>query len=118
MAITILPIEALQELGYDDLIETMTGQEDRPFPKGERLFETASALVTEYTRGSTIPSGLENEAVVRVMGWLYSTAKRDGGIKSQKVDDLSIEFYSSSKNVMRNSGAVYLLSPFIQRRAI
>ena len=41
---------------------------------------------------------LENEALIRVVGWMYSTKKRDGGLKSQKVDDLEVEYFSNHKS--------------------
>ncbi|MYC28154.1 MAG: hypothetical protein F4X63_09220 [Nitrospira sp. SB0662_bin_26] len=115
MAITITGLEVFQELNLDDFIT----ETDTLDTKGQRLFDVASAIVQEYTRGSTVPDAIENEAVVRVTGWIHSTRKRDGGIKSQKVDDLEVEYFSNHKTgVLKHSGAETLLSPFKQRRAL
>ena len=83
-----------------------------------RHYPVASLLVEEYARGSTIPVEIENEAVVRLTGFLHSTATSHGGIRSQKVDDLEVSYFSNHKAALRNSGAETLLSRFKQRRAV
>ena len=85
----------------------------------QRHFPIASALVEEYVRGSDgIPGELTNEAAVRLTGFLANTATTHGGIRSQKVDDLEVQYFANNKNALRNSGAENLLSPFKQRRAV
>ena len=83
-----------------------------------RHFPVATVIVEEYARGSTIPVEIENEAVVRLTGFLHSTATSHGGIRSQKVDDLEVSYFSNHKAALRNSGAEMLLSRFKQRRAV
>ena len=83
-----------------------------------RHFPVASLMVEEYARGSTIPVEIENEATVRLTGFLHSTATSHGGIRSQKVDDLEVSYFSNHKAALRNSGAETLLSRFKQRRAL
>ena len=115
MAITITGLEVFQELNLDDFIT----ETDTLDTKGQRLFDTATTLVGEYARGSSIPDAVMNEATVRVVGWLHSTAKRDGSVKSQRVDDLEVTYFSKNKTgILKNSGAETLLSPFKQRRAL
>ena len=106
MAITITQSEAEQELG-------LTASN-----KVTRLYNVASELVTEYVRGSTVPSNVQNEAMVRCMGWLIQNTGTSGGLKSQKVDDLSVEYFSNQRSVLKQSGAEALLSRFKQRRAL
>ena len=83
-----------------------------------RHYPVATAIITEYVRGSTIPVELVNEATVRLTGFLASTATSHGGIRSQKVDDLEVQYFSNHKSALRNSGAEMLLSRFKQRRAV
>ena len=84
----------------------------------ERFRPVGEALIEEYVRGSTIPAGIENEALVRLVGFLASTAKIHQGVKSQQVDDLKVEYFSNHKVAMKNSGAESLLTRFKQRRAV
>ena len=84
----------------------------------EPLYPVAEALIMEYVRGSTIPAGVENEALVRLVAFMASTAKTNQGVKSQQVDDLKVEYFSNHKNAMKNSGAESLLTRFKQRRAV
>ena len=105
MAVTITLMEVTSALGL------LTDEASRHYP-------VASALVEEYARGSIIPAEIENEAVVRLTGFLHSTATSHGGIRSQKVDDLEVQYFASHKSALRNSGAEMLLSRFKQRRAV
>ena len=81
----------------------------------ERLFEVGSELVNEFCRDSVVPSELQNEAVLRTVAWLLSDAHRQG-IRSQKVDDLTVEYQPGQRSALKHSGAESLLSPFKQRR--
>ena len=96
MAITILWTDVASELGLD-----VPSPIPDPLPQNlrtvERLFDVASDLVTEYCRDSACPSNVENEAVVRCVGWLNNSAHRQG-IKSQKVDDLEVEYFPSHRS--------------------
>ena len=55
---------------------------------------------------------------VRLTGFLANTATSHGGIRSQKVDDLEVQYFANNKNALRNSGAENLLSPFKQRTGV
>ena len=116
MAITILWSDVASELGIsvpNPIPDPLTGE----LKTLERLFSVASAIITEYGRDSSIPGGIENEAVVRLTGFLANNARTSGGVKSQKVDDLTVEYFANHKSALRNSGAETLLSRFKQRRA-
>ena len=80
-----------------------------------RLLEYASAIVQEYTRESIYPGGVENVAVERVAGWLHQRSAT--GNLEQQVGDLHVKF-PVGMSPLRNSGAMSILSPFKQRRAI
>ena len=117
MAITILYTDVASELGVevpDPLPNPLEGELKRI----EQLFPVASALISEYTRDSSIPAGVENEALVRLVGFMASTSSSNQGVKSQQVDDLKVEYFSNHKNAMKNSGAESLLTRFKQRRAV
>ena len=105
MAITITKAKIGEQLNLD---EDMM----------DRFFPVAEALIIEYVRGSTIPAGVENEALVRLVGFLASAASSNQGVKSQQVDDLKVKYFSNHKNAMKNSGAESLLTRFKQRRAV
>ena len=119
MAITILYTDVASELGVEvpDPLPNPFDLEGE-LKRIERLFHVASELVMEYCRGSACPSNLQNEAVVRLVGFMASTAKTNQGVKSQQVDDLKVEYFSNHKNAMKNSGAESLLTRFKQRRAV
>ena len=117
MAITILYTDVASQLGVevpDPVPDPLEGELKRI----EQLFSVASALITEYTRDSSIPAGVENEALVRLVGFMASTAKTNQGVKSQQVDDLKVEYFSNHKVAMKNSGAESLLTRFKVRRAV
>ena len=105
MAITLSTMEIVNALDLDASIV-------------ERYRPVAEALIIEYVRGSTIPAGVENEALVRLVGFMASTAKTNQGVKSQQVDDLKVEYFSNHKNAMKNSGAESLLTRWKVRRAV
>ena len=106
MAVTITLMEVTSALGLS------TDEAARHYP-------VATALVTEYARGSDgIPGEIVNEATVRLTGFLANTATSHGGIRSQKVDDLEVQYFASHQSALRNSGAEMLLSRFKQRRAL
>ena len=107
MAITLTLSETAQELGLRE--------EDKRF---SRLYDVASELVNEYSRASTVPSHIQNEAMVRCLGWLLRDNGKSGGLKSQKVDDLEVEYFSNQRSALKQSGAEALLSRFKQRRAL
>ena len=107
MAITVTLTEAANELGRRSEDERVT-----------RLYDVASELVTEYSRGSTVPSQIQNEAMVRCLGWLLRDNGKSGGVKSQKVNDLEVEYFSNQRSALKQSGAEALLSRFKQRRAL
>ena len=107
MAITVTLAEAAQELGVRDDNKRVT-----------RLYDVASELVNEYSRASMIPSQVQNEAMIRAMGWLLQNTGKSGGLKSQKVDDLEVEYFSNQRSALKQSGAEALLSRFKQRRAL
>ena len=92
MALTILYTDVASQLGVEvpnPIPDPLTGELKRI----ERLFSVASAIITEYARDSSIPAGVENEALVRLVGFMASTAKTSQGVKSQQVDDLKIEYF-------------------------
>ena len=117
MAVTITVAELANVLGNYNVPDYTPGTDPTPIivQKAERLLPIASALVEEYCRGSACPGAVMNEAVVRVSGWLNSMVLSTG-IKSQKVDDLEVEYFASQRSALKNSGAESLLTRFKQRR--
>lgn len=78
-----------------------------------RLLPVATALVEQYAPSA--PVAVQNEAVVRVCGWMAQTPKT-----IEKVGAGNIDFtYQPAlhKAPLRNSGALSLLSSWKKRRA-
>ena len=103
MAVTLQASELQSLLGVD--VDTAT-----------RLLNVASPIVEEYTRGSTVPGGVENEAVIRCAGYLHGQPKP--GIKRESAGPLSVSYAADNTSALRHSGAMALLSSFKQRRAV
>ena len=81
----------------------------------ERLAEVAASLVEKHTGEAEPPQEIENEAAIRVAGWL-----RDAPVASRRVrvGDVEQEYLSASRAALRASGAMSLLSPWVQRRGV
>ena len=104
MAITITSSELQTILGLDSA------------STAQRLLAVASGVVADYVQMNTsIPAGIEDEAMLRVAGYLNQ--RPAPWISSQKVGDLQVDFHGGV-SPLRNSGAMALLSPFKQRRAV
>ena len=78
----------------------------------ERLLATASALVTKY--GADAPDAIDNEAVIRVAGYLQSQPK--AALRAESVGPIETQYAPSRQSALRHSGAMSLLSPFKVRR--
>ena len=78
-----------------------------------RLLPVATALVERYAPSA--PAEIQNEAAIRVAGWLGHTAA--GSITRVETGPRSTEFAASQKGALRHSGAMSLLSAWKTRRA-
>ena len=67
------------------------------------MLETATAMVNNYAPESDVPAAIGNEAVIRIVGYLYDSPQASRN--------------SAYANAMRNSGASTLLAPYKARRA-
>ncbi|MYC27949.1 MAG: hypothetical protein F4X63_08180 [Nitrospira sp. SB0662_bin_26] len=81
-----------------------------------RLLGVASAEVERYAHGSTVPGPVLNEAVIRCAGFLYGMPK--SAIRSETAGPLNVHYAANNVSALRHSGAMALLSPFKQRRAV
>ena len=80
---------------------------------GVRLLPVATALVERFAPGA--PEAIQNEAVIRVSGWL---AEQPGAaIRSEKIGDIETDYAVSNVSALRHSGGMALLSPWKVRRA-
>ncbi len=79
----------------------------------ERLLAVAMALVARY--GADAPDEVENEAALRVAGYLFAQPK--ASIRAESVGSISADFAPSRQGALRHSGAMSLLSPWKIRRA-
>ena len=84
-------------------------------PEHTRLAGVAKALVERHVGDGSPPDEIENEAAIRVAGWL-----RDAPVASRRVrvGDVEQEYLSASRAALRASGAMSLLSPWVQRRGV
>ena len=99
MAVTISAVEVAAETGSDSAT-------------AERLLAVASALVEKY--GANAPEAVENEAVLRMAGYLYGQPK--ASIRAESVGSVSVDYAPSRQGALRHSGGMALLSPFKVRR--
>ena len=99
VAVTITPVQLRQAL------------EAHP-AMAERLHPVAVALVERYAPDA--PEDIQNEATIRVAGWLYETPS--SGVRSEAVGDISTTWTPSMTSALRASGAMALLSPWKVRR--
>lgn len=99
MAVTLSDIELAAALQVDQATAT-------------RLLAVASALVTKY--GATAPDEVDNEAVIRVAGYLRSQPA--ASIRAESAGSLEVQYAPSRQGALRHSGAMSLLSPWKQRR--
>ena len=99
MAVTISAVEVAAETGADSATAT-------------RLLAVATALIEQY--GAAAPEAVENEAALRVAGYLYGQPK--ASIRAESVGLVSVDYAPSRQSALRHSGAMALLSPFLMRR--
>lgn len=82
-----------------------------------RYFSVAREMIRRYVGASAVPDAIENEAVLRVVGYLNQSS-HNPALVSQRVDDLSVRFTPRLTGILTRSGAEALLSSFVTRRAI
>ena len=76
------------------------------------LLAVGTALVERYAPDA--PEALQNEAVIRVVGWLVGT--NPASVVSESVGSLETSYAVGQKSALRHSGAMALLSPWKVRR--
>lgn len=84
-------------------------------PRAERLLAAATAKVEAYA--SNAPETLQNEATIRLAGYLGGSDY--GGVQSESIGPRSVTYTTPSVNaaMFRNSGAAALLTQHRKRRA-
>ena len=100
MAVTITVSEVAAETGTDSAT-------------AERLLAVSVALIERY--GANAPEAIENEAALRISGYLFAQPK--ASIRSESVGTLEAEYAPSRQGALRHSGGMALLSPWKVRRA-
>lgn len=78
----------------------------------QRYLDLAGELFDAYGAGSA-PQSIQDEATIRLAGWLARSPAHN--LRSQNVGDLSISF-GTNQAALRHSGAMSLLSRFVQRQ--
>ena len=93
-----------------DLVEAVSlrGYEDG----APQFLAVGTALVERYAPDA--PEALQNEAVIRVVGWLVGT--NPASVVSESVGSLETSYAIAQKSALRHSGAMALLSPWKVRR--
>ena len=101
MAVTLTPSELAEALSVDATLAS-------------RLLAVAVALVEQYAPGA--PAAVQNEAAIRLAGWLRETPA--GGIRSETTGDVRTSFDGArAMGALRHSGAMGLLTTWRTRRA-
>ena len=77
-----------------------------------RLLPVASRLVEQYAPDA--PEEIQNEAVIRVAGWLGQTPA--GSLTRVQTGPRETEYAPGQKGALRHSGAMSLLAPWKVRR--
>ena len=95
MAVTILVEELLAALRL--------GTTDAETAQGTRLLAYATEAVQKYAPGEDVPVTIQNEAVVRLSGYLFDSPPASRG--------------AAYANALRNSGAAAILAPYRVHRA-
>ena len=83
-----------------------------PGVQASRLLRVVTVMVEKYAPGA--PSDIQNEAVIRVAGWLAHTAA--GSLARVETGPRITEYAVGQKGALRHSGAMSLLSPYKIRR--
>ena len=97
---------------------TLTGQQladetAAGLDRAERILAVASAIVLEYAPHA--PDALQNEAVIRLGGYL---AQSDyGTVREESIGPKSVSYQMNHAMMFRNSGAQALLTRWKRRRA-
>ncbi|MYA42601.1 MAG: hypothetical protein F4Z31_12715 [Gemmatimonadetes bacterium] len=77
-----------------------------------RLLAVATTLVERYAPNA--PEAIQNEAVIRVAGWLGQTPA--GSFTRVQTGPRETEYAPGQKGALRHSGAMSLLAPWKVRR--
>ena len=91
-------------------VATATGA---PEADAVRLLEVAAALVERFAPDA--PEPVQDEAAVRVAGWLHGMPH--SSIGSERAGELEVGYMRSHLSALRHSGAMALLSTWKVRRA-
>ena len=99
MAVTILVADVAVAAQLDEATAT-------------RLLAVATSLVERFAPDA--PEGIQNEAAIRVCGWLDHSAL--GSIAQVTTGPRTTEYAVGQHGALRHSGAMSLLSPWKVRR--
>ena len=78
----------------------------------QRHLDAASRLVEDYAVDA--PVALQNEAAIRVLGWLLDQPY--ASLRSERVGELETEYAASMNSALVHSGASALLATYSERR--
>ena len=102
MAVTLIPQTLADAIGAD--LATAT-----------RLLAVSTEAVEHYAEDA--PESMQNEAAIRMAGWLFSHPP--DGLTENAVGDVRARFTGSAAlSPLRFSGAMALLSPYLERRGV
>ena len=101
MAITITASELAEAIGGEDSPTIVA-----------RVLATASAIVTNYAPAA--PDAVQNEAVVRFAGYLFGSDF--GGVQSESIGPMRVDYATNHAAAFRYSGAAGLLTRYKRRR--
>lgn len=81
--------------------------------EANRILPVASKLVERYAPGA--PEEIQNEAVIRLSGWLCEQPA--ASIREEETGDIRTSYAANNANALKHSGAMSLLAPFRVYRA-
>ena len=92
-----------------DALAEAIGAENSPSVVA-RVLATATTIVEDYA-----PDAIHNEAAVRFAGYLHGSDF--GGVRSESLGPMSVDYTTNHAPAFRNSGAAALLTRYKRRRA-
>ena len=116
MAVTLTVQQLEDALGVAALDPMFPGATIKATIDATRLLPVAARMVLKYAPAA--PDGIQNEAVIRLAGWLAGTPPESLASDSLNILGVQIDgsYNTAQTGALRHSGAMSLLSPYKRRR--
>ena len=114
MAVTLTPQELAVRCGISsEVVKDDSSQYITTYVRATQLLSVATPMVERYAADA--PEDLQNEAVCRIVGYLFEAGS--GASSEKSIDSMSVKQVVNHSTMFRNSGAAALLTRYKVRRA-